>query len=130
MSGKLYDLLPEQARAADPGHSVWLSASAGTGKTQVLSARVLRLLLQLWLRAHLELLPVLCEENDRVLLPPTPSDRLWKHELTWLRWHAHEAHEVRDHGIVKRPFLHDEFDNNVCVLRRPADHPQRPIFLS
>ncbi len=46
MSGKLYDLLPEQARAADPGHSVWLSASAGTGKTQVLSARVLRLLLQ------------------------------------------------------------------------------------
>ena len=43
---KLYPLLPEQARAADPGHSVWLSASAGTGKTQVLSARVLRLLLQ------------------------------------------------------------------------------------
>ena len=45
MSG-LYPLLPEQARAADPAHSVWLSASAGTGKTQVLSARVLRLLLQ------------------------------------------------------------------------------------
>jgi len=44
--GKLYPLLPEQARAADPVHSVWLSASAGTGKTQVLSARVLRLLLQ------------------------------------------------------------------------------------
>ncbi len=43
---KLYDLLTEQARAADPSHSVWLSASAGTGKTQVLSARVLRLLLQ------------------------------------------------------------------------------------
>ena len=43
---KLYPLLPEQGRAADPGHSVWLSASAGTGKTQVLSARVLRLLLQ------------------------------------------------------------------------------------
>ncbi|MEL7686114.1 double-strand break repair helicase AddA [Citromicrobium bathyomarinum] len=46
MSGKLYDLLPEQALAADPARSVWLSASAGTGKTQVLSARVLRLLLQ------------------------------------------------------------------------------------
>lgn len=46
MSGTLHPLLPEQAHAADPHHSVWLSASAGTGKTQVLSARVLRLLLQ------------------------------------------------------------------------------------
>ncbi|MDE2405433.1 MAG: double-strand break repair helicase AddA [Sphingomonadales bacterium] len=34
-----------QAPAVDPRDSVWLSASAGTGKTQVLSARVLRLLL-------------------------------------------------------------------------------------
>lgn len=46
MSDELFPLLPEQAKAADPGRSVWLSASAGTGKTQVLSARVLRLLLQ------------------------------------------------------------------------------------
>src|SRR3546814_3516547 len=37
--------MDNQARAADPQHRVWLSASAGTGKTQVLSARVLRLLL-------------------------------------------------------------------------------------
>lgn len=36
----------EQASASRPGSSdVWLSASAGTGKTQVLTARVLRLLL-------------------------------------------------------------------------------------
>lgn len=36
----------EQAAASHPGSSdVWLSASAGTGKTQVLTARVLRLLL-------------------------------------------------------------------------------------
>ena len=36
----------EQAQASHPGSSdVWLSASAGTGKTQVLTARVLRLLL-------------------------------------------------------------------------------------
>src|SRR5690606_13921863 len=34
-----------QAKAVEPRDSVWLSASAGTGKTQVLSARVLRLLL-------------------------------------------------------------------------------------
>lgn len=38
-------LLPEQLRAADPDVSAWVSASAGTGKTQVLTARVLRLLL-------------------------------------------------------------------------------------
>lgn len=39
-------LLPEQRAAAEPGANVWLGASAGTGKTQVLTARVLRLLLQ------------------------------------------------------------------------------------
>lgn len=41
----LKPLKPEQARASRPGAHVWLSASAGTGKTHVLSARVLRLLL-------------------------------------------------------------------------------------
>ena len=48
MSGpvKLHPLAGNQARAVDPQETVWLSASAGTGKTQVLSARVLRLLLQ------------------------------------------------------------------------------------
>jgi ATP-dependent helicase/nuclease subunit A len=41
------DLLPEKAQreASDPRHSVWVSASAGSGKTTVLTARVLRLLL-------------------------------------------------------------------------------------
>ncbi|WP_232842963.1 double-strand break repair helicase AddA [Allopontixanthobacter confluentis] len=46
-SGKrlVHPLKDNQALAVDPQDSVWLSASAGTGKTQVLSARVLRLLL-------------------------------------------------------------------------------------
>ena len=35
----------EQRRAADPGASAWVSANAGSGKTKVLSDRVLRLLL-------------------------------------------------------------------------------------
>ena len=43
---KVYPLIDNQAYAVDPQRTVWLSASAGTGKTQVLSARVLRLLLQ------------------------------------------------------------------------------------
>ncbi|RYD82887.1 MAG: double-strand break repair helicase AddA, partial [Sphingomonadales bacterium] len=38
-------LRPEQRDASDPQALIWLSASAGTGKTHVLTARVLRLLL-------------------------------------------------------------------------------------
>ena len=39
-------LKDEQALASDPAVHAALSASAGTGKTQVLTARVLRLLLK------------------------------------------------------------------------------------
>ena len=39
-------LTDAQLAAVEPGHDVWLSASAGSGKTQVLSARVIRLLLE------------------------------------------------------------------------------------
>jgi len=42
---RLFPLDGNQRYAVEPRDSVWLSASAGTGKTQVLSARVLRLLL-------------------------------------------------------------------------------------
>ena len=38
-------MTPAQHRASDPGASVWVGASAGTGKTKVLTDRVLRLLL-------------------------------------------------------------------------------------
>jgi len=44
--GSLPRLAGNQARATDPLAHVWLSASAGTGKTQVLAARVFRLLLR------------------------------------------------------------------------------------
>ncbi|TDN79949.1 double-strand break repair helicase AddA [Stakelama pacifica] len=43
---RLPTLKGDQARASDPVRHVWLSASAGTGKTQVLTARVFRLLLR------------------------------------------------------------------------------------
>jgi len=48
MSNRPSPLIPlrgEQLRASDPRDLIWLSASAGTGKTHVLTARVLRLLL-------------------------------------------------------------------------------------
>jgi ATP-dependent helicase/nuclease subunit A len=44
--GQVFPLQDDQLKAADPEDNIWLSASAGTGKTQVLSARVLRLLLR------------------------------------------------------------------------------------
>lgn len=43
---KLHPLIPAQGSAVVPGDNIWLSASAGTGKTQVLTARVIRLLLE------------------------------------------------------------------------------------
>ena len=46
MSGEVFELRGQQRAAVEPRDSVWLSASAGTGKTQVLSARVLRLLME------------------------------------------------------------------------------------
>jgi ATP-dependent helicase/nuclease subunit A len=45
-NGLVFPLKDNQLKAAHPEENVWLSASAGTGKTQVLSARVLRLLLR------------------------------------------------------------------------------------
>ncbi|WP_295634599.1 double-strand break repair helicase AddA [Novosphingobium sp.] len=42
----VFPLKDNQALAVAPDRTVWLSASAGTGKTQVLTARVLRLLLE------------------------------------------------------------------------------------
>ncbi|WP_157014291.1 double-strand break repair helicase AddA [Mesorhizobium xinjiangense] len=40
------ETLERQARAADPASSAWVSANAGSGKTHVLSQRVIRLLLE------------------------------------------------------------------------------------
>ena len=42
----LHPLIAAQSSAVVPRDNIWLSASAGTGKTQVLTARVIRLLLE------------------------------------------------------------------------------------
>ncbi|MEP6828559.1 MAG: UvrD-helicase domain-containing protein, partial [Aestuariivirga sp.] len=42
---KKFETTPQQLAAADPRHSVWVSANAGSGKTHVLVERVVRLLL-------------------------------------------------------------------------------------
>ncbi len=50
MTAKRYpvpdETVAQQARAADPRNSAWVSANAGAGKTHVLSERVIRLLLE------------------------------------------------------------------------------------
>lgn len=46
ISRGLKRLIASQLEAVQPAHNIWLSASAGTGKTQVLTARVVRLLLE------------------------------------------------------------------------------------
>ena len=43
---RLHPLIQAQLEAVEPHDNIWLSASAGTGKTQVLTARVIRLLLE------------------------------------------------------------------------------------
>ena len=50
MTRRLIEPIPEaidvaQRNASDPSRSVWVTANAGSGKTHVLTARVLRLLL-------------------------------------------------------------------------------------
>ena len=45
MAGQAPGITPAQHKASDPAASVWVGASAGTGKTKVLTDRVLRLLL-------------------------------------------------------------------------------------
>ena len=44
-SARSYRPTPDQLRASNPAHSVWVSANAGSGKTHVLVERVIRLLL-------------------------------------------------------------------------------------
>jgi ATP-dependent helicase/nuclease subunit A len=46
MAASKLALSDEQQAGSEPEHHIWLSASAGTGKTSVLSARVLRLLMR------------------------------------------------------------------------------------
>lgn len=46
MAERLHHLKSAQQQAAKPDDLIWLSASAGTGKTQVLTARVFRLLMR------------------------------------------------------------------------------------
>ncbi len=67
----------EQRRAADPNASVWVAASAGTGKTKVLTDRVLRLLL-----AGSSPAEILCLTYTRAAAAEM-SNRLYRRLAAW-----------------------------------------------
>lgn len=86
-------LTPEQARAAAPDRSAWVSASAGSGKTQVLTARVLRLLL-----AGSRPEAVLCITFTKAAAAEM-ADRLFRRLGQWARADdATLAHELESLG--------------------------------
>ncbi len=90
MSGspKPLALLPAQRRATAPLDHAWVSASAGTGKTQVLAARVLRLLL-----AGVEPAQILCITFTKQAAAEM-QDRVTSRLALWAR--AGEAALVAD----------------------------------
>jgi ATP-dependent helicase/nuclease subunit A len=67
----------QQHNAANPNNSVWVEASAGTGKTKVLSDRVLRLLL-----AKVEPSKILCLTYTKAAAVEM-SERITKRLSTW-----------------------------------------------
>jgi len=85
-----------QATASDPHAHVWLSASAGTGKTQVLAARVFRLLLRGTDPAH-----ILCLTFTKAGAAEM-AQRINARLAAWVRMPATEL--SRDlHALGERP---------------------------
>ena len=68
----------DQRQAADPQHSVWVSANAGSGKTQVLVQRVIRLLLE-----GVEPASILCITYTKAAAAEM-ADRLYSQLASWV----------------------------------------------
>ncbi|MEM7616779.1 MAG: UvrD-helicase domain-containing protein, partial [Pseudomonadota bacterium] len=103
-------IYPEQLEAANPTKSIWVTANAGTGKTKILTDRLLRLLLAGNKPSH-----ILCisftktaaaEIYERVMHKITDwilmNDDLLIDDLTKLFGHAPTENEV---AIAKHLYL-------------------------
>lgn len=101
----LPSLQPEQRDASDPRAQVWLSASAGTGKTQVLVARVLRLLL----RPRADPAAILCLTFTKAGAAEM-ANRLSERLAHWVR--------LDESALKKELFALGEDNNDPRVLRR------------
>ncbi|WP_414899542.1 double-strand break repair helicase AddA [Sphingomonas flavalba] len=98
-------LNPEQIAAAAPDAHVWLSASAGTGKTQVLMARVLRLLL----RPGFDPSTLLCLTFTKAGAAEM-ADRIHARLAGWVR--------LDEPALKKELFALDEPHDDPAVLKR------------
>jgi ATP-dependent helicase/nuclease subunit A len=98
-------LQPEQREASDPRAQVWLSASAGTGKTQVLVARVLRLLL----RPGTDPSAILCLTFTKAGAAEM-ANRLSERLAHWVR--------LDESALKKELFALGEDNNDPRVLKR------------
>jgi ATP-dependent helicase/nuclease subunit A len=101
----LPQLQDEQKAASDPRSLVWLSASAGTGKTQVLVARVLRLLL----RPHADPAAILCLTFTKAGAAEM-ANRLSERLAYWVR--------LDEPALRKELFALGEDPNDAALLTR------------
>ncbi|MCA3256035.1 MAG: UvrD-helicase domain-containing protein, partial [Alphaproteobacteria bacterium] len=109
----LLPLRPTQLRAADPERHAWVSASAGTGKTQVLTARVLRLLL-----AGAAPERILCLTFTKAAAAEMQT-RIYARLARWVR--ADDAELVRDLEALGAPADPDTRENARRLFARTLD---------
>lgn len=96
----------EQDRAADPATSAWVAASAGTGKTHVLTSRVLRLML-----AGADPAKILCVTFTKAAAAEM-ANRINHRLASWaVMDDAHLSAEVHDLG-------HDKTDDETLTVAR------------
>jgi len=85
---KIFIPTEKQKQAADPAHSVWVSANAGSGKTQVLVQRVIRILLE-----GIEPASILCITYTKAAAAEM-ADRLFGQLASWTALPDAELAEV------------------------------------
>jgi len=102
-NASLHSLKEGQNRAVQPDEHIWLSASAGTGKTQVLTARVFRLLLQ----ENVQPEDILCLTFTKAGAAEM-ADRIYKQLARWVRMDDPDlAQDLRAIGASSKPAVRE-----------------------